>query len=69
MTAGAAATADASSHALHATDSKLPYSPRQLTRSERLSREVFVYPSPRNKRVVTIADVVNAAMALTFEFD
>jgi hypothetical protein len=69
MTAGTTATADASSVASHATDSNLPYTPRKLTRGERNRREVFVFFSPRNQRVVSIADAVNAAVALKFEFD
>lgn len=69
MTAGTSATADASSVASHATDSNLPYTPRKLTRGERNRREVFVFFSPRNQRVVTIADSINAAVALKLEFD
>ncbi|MCO5055844.1 hypothetical protein [Thermomonas sp.] len=69
MTAGTSATADASSIASHATDSYLPYTPRKLTRGERSRREVFVFFSPRNQRVVTIADAINAAVALKLEFD
>src|SRR5690606_10561691 len=69
MTAGTSATADVSSVASHATDPNLPCTPRKLTRGERNRREVFVFFSPRNQRVVTIADAVNAAMALKFEFD
>ncbi|GAB3302997.1 hypothetical protein [Luteimonas notoginsengisoli] len=69
MTAGTTATADASSVASHAIDTNLPYTPRKLTRGERNRREVFVFFSPRNRRVVTIADAVNAAVALKFEFD
>ena len=69
MTAGTTATADASSAASHATDPNLPYTPRKLTRGERNRREVFVFFSPRNQRVVTIADAVNAAVALKLEFD
>ncbi len=69
MTAGTSATADASSVASHATNSNLPYTPRKLTRGERNRREVFVFFSPRNQRVVTIADAINAAVALKLEFD
>lgn len=69
MTAGTRSTTDASSVASHAVDRELPYQPRKLSRGERNRREVFVYFSPRNQRVVTIADVVNAAVALKFEFD
>ncbi len=69
MTAGTTATADASSVASHAIDPKLPYTPRKLTRGERNRREVLVFFSPRNQRIVTIADAVNSAVALKFEFD
>lgn len=69
MTAGTTATADASFVASHTTDANLPYAPRRLTRGERNRREVFVFFSPRNQRVATIADVVNAAVGLKFEFD
>ena len=69
MTAGTTATANASSVASHAIDPNLPYTPRKLTRGERNRREVFVFFSPRNRRIVTIADAVNAAMALKFEFN
>lgn len=69
MTAGRTATADASSAGSHANDHNLPYTPRKLTRGERNRREVFVFYSPRNRRVVTIADAVNAAVALKLEFD
>lgn len=69
MTAGTTATAGASSVASHAIDPNLPYTPRKLTRGERNRREVLVFFSPRNRRIVTIADAVNAAMALKFEFD
>ena len=69
MTAGTTATADASFVASHAIDPKLPYTPRKLTRGERNRREVLVFFSPRNQRIVTIADAVNSAVALKFEFD
>lgn len=69
MTAGTTATADTASAKSHAIDPALPYTPRKLTRGERNRREVFVFYSPRNRRVVTIADAVNIAVALRFEFD
>ena len=69
MTAGHAATrveADAESHA---TDASLPYTPRRLRPSERSHRELFVFHSPRNRRVVTVAHILHLAIALRFEFD
>lgn len=69
MTAGTSATADTSSAASHVFDPNLPYEPRKLSRGERSRREVFVFFSPRNQRVVTVADVLNAAVALQLEFD
>ncbi len=69
MTAGTSATAGNLPAASHAVDPNLPYEPRKLSRGERSRREVFVFFSPRNQRVVTVADVVNAAVSLKFEFD
>lgn len=68
MTAGTKAT-QATLIDAHATTPNLPYKPRLLKRGERSRREVFVYFSPRNQRIVTIADTVNVAMALHLEFD
>lgn len=45
------------------------YSPRPLSRGHRSRREVFVYQSPRNHRVVTIADATCFSYALMLEFD
>ncbi|MCF3550594.1 hypothetical protein [Stenotrophomonas maltophilia] len=50
-------------------DPLLTYSPRPLSRGQRSRREVFVYQSPRNHRVVTIADAACFAYALLLEFD
>lgn len=69
MTAGTSATPETSSVALHATDPNLPCQPRKLSRGERNRREVFVFYSPKNQRIVTIADAINAAVGLKFEFD
>lgn len=69
MTSGTSATAGTETPVSHATDPALPYEPRKLSRGERSRREVFVFFSSRNRRVVTIADVVNAAVGLKFEFD
>jgi hypothetical protein len=69
MTAGTAATrveADAENHAIN---SSLPFKPRLLTRSERNRREIFVFHSPKNNRVVTVAEMLHAAIALQFEFN
>lgn len=68
MTAGTKAT-QATPIQTHATTPHLPYSPRVLNRGERSRRELFVYFSPRNQRIATIADMVNVALALQFEFD
>jgi hypothetical protein len=69
MTAGhAAIRVDVESDA-HAANPKLSFQPRKLTRSERNHREIFVYHSPRNDRVVTLAELINLALALRFEFD
>ncbi|WP_027080406.1 hypothetical protein [Luteimonas mephitis] len=69
MTAGITATADASSATSHATEPNLPYTPRKLSLGERNRHETFVFFSPRNRRVVTVADMVNVAVALKFEFN
>lgn len=69
MTAGSSSTPDSSSVASHATDPNLPYQARKLSRSERNRREVFVFFSPKNQRIATIADALNAAVGLKFEFD
>ncbi len=69
MTAGSAATrveADAETHSINAS---LPYKPRLLTRSERNRREIHVFYSPRNNRVVTVAEILHLAIALQFEFN
>lgn len=68
MTAGIASTSPTSA-VLHRTDTSLPYQPRPLTRGERSRREVFVFYSPKNQRITTIADAVQAALAIRFEFD
>jgi hypothetical protein len=68
MTVGTRAT-QATPIEAHATTSALPYEPRRLTRGERGRREIFVYFSVRNQRIVTVADTVNVAMALQLEFD
>lgn len=68
MTAGNAATAS-DAVVLHRTNTSLPYQPRALKRGERNNRELFVFFSPRNQRIVTISDAINAALALKFEFD
>lgn len=68
MSAGTKAT-QATPIDAHATTTHLPYTPRVLSRGERSRRELFVYFSPRNQRIVTIADTVNVAMALRLEFD
>lgn len=68
MTAVAATGAMCTASA-HRLDPLLTYSPRPLTRGQRSRREVFVYQSPRNHRVVTIADAACFAYALLLEFD
>lgn len=69
MTAGTASTRFESDADVHGINSSLPYQPRKLTRSERNRRELFVFHSPRNNRVVTIAELLHLAIALRFEFD
>ena len=69
MTAGASATRVEADAEQHAANMSLPYQPRRLTRSERNRREIFVFHSPRNRRVVTLADMLHLAIALRFEFD
>jgi hypothetical protein len=68
MPAGTAAIPVVSEH-LHRVDDALPYRPRALSRSERNRREIFVYFSPKNHRIVTIADAPNMALAIQLEFD
>ena len=69
MTAGTAATRDELKPKSHVTNPILPYEPRRLTRSERNRREVFVFPSPRNARIVTVTEYLHLTVALQFEFD
>lgn len=71
MTAGSAATwqAPTSAEPIHATDTSLPFQPRRLSRGERSRGLTHVYWSPRNRRIVTIGDAVNAALAMQLEFD
>ena len=70
MTAGPAATVRIHDDPqVHVANESLPFKPRRLTPSERNRRELFVYFSPRNNRVVTIATILNLAIALRFEFD
>ena len=68
MTA-AVATGAMSTASAHRLDPLLTYSPRPLSRGQRSRREVFVYQSPRNHRVVTIADAACFAYGLLLEFD
>ena len=68
MTAGAAATASGVATSHH-VDASLNYTPRPLKRGQRSRREVFVFQSPRNGRVVTVADASAFAYALLLEFD
>jgi hypothetical protein len=69
MTAGTAATLRPTDSPNHAVNSRLPFKPRPLTRSERNHRHIFVFRSPRNDRVVTVAEHLHLAIALRFEFD
>lgn len=69
MTAGTAATRVEADADTHATNASLPFKPRLLTRSERYRREIFVFHSPRNNRVVTVAEMLHLAIALQFEFN
>jgi hypothetical protein len=70
MTAGASATAAPSTDgARHTTDPSLPYRPRLLSSGEATSREIFVFYSPRNERVVKVCEYLHLALALQLEFD
>lgn len=69
MSAGAAATVADSAITSHHIDPTLPHQPRPLTRSERTRRETLVYHSPRNNRIVTLADAVTITLGLKLEFD
>ena len=69
MTTGAAASSTGTASTTHHLDPCLTYTPRPLSRGQRSRQEVFVYHSPRNRRVVTVADGANFAMALLLEFD
>lgn len=69
MTAGLASTAVTHGPVAPAITDVLPFRPRPLSRGERSSRVLHVFPSPRNHRVVHIADTLQAAFALELEFD
>lgn len=73
MPAGTSATAtpreSANAPIPHAPPTNGAHTPRPLARGERSRRVVHVYFSPRNQRVVTIADAINACLALKHEFD
>ncbi|MBB5876303.1 hypothetical protein [Xanthomonas sp. 3498] len=69
MTAGTAATRDEFKPNSHVTNPTLPYEPRKLTRSERNRRELFVFHSPRNARIVTVTEFLHLTLALQLEFD
>jgi hypothetical protein len=69
MTAGTSATFVETDASTHPSNPSLPMKPRALSRSERNRREIFVFHSPKNNRVVTIAEMVHLALALQFEFD
>jgi hypothetical protein len=68
MTAGTSATTSGGS-VLHRTDPALPYAARRLTRGERNSNEVFIFYSPKNRRIATISGAIHAALAIQLEFD
>jgi len=50
-------------------DSQPVYTPRPLSRGQRSRPQGFVYPSPRNQRVVTVAEATGFAYALLLEFN
>lgn len=73
MPAGSSATAkpreSTSAPSRHTSPATGAPKPRPLARGERSRRVVHVYFSPRNQRVITIADAINACLALKVEFD
>ncbi|MBS0456448.1 MAG: hypothetical protein JSS44_03810 [Proteobacteria bacterium] len=69
MTAGTAATRVNTETSADSSCAKLPYAPRKLSRAERNRRELFVYHSPRNDRIVTVSEILLLALALKLEFD
>jgi len=69
MSAGAAATVNATPLTRHHVDESLPFRPRKLSTGERCRRETLTYYSPRNKRIVTLTDAGPVALGLKLEFD
>ncbi len=70
MTSGTASTSGVKTipNAMHSINNELPFQPRRLNRGERSRHLTHVFFSPRNNRVVTVADTINAAAAMKFEF-
>jgi hypothetical protein len=46
-----------------------PYAPRPLTRRERGRNDLYTFYSPKNDRLVSVANSINFALALKLEFD
>jgi hypothetical protein len=70
MSAGASATSTPTAvMTSHPVDDTLPFQPRTLSIGEATSRELFVFYSPRNTRVVKVCEYLHLALALQLEFD
>ncbi|TPG50762.1 hypothetical protein EAH75_04855 [Rhodanobacter glycinis] len=68
MSAGTSATATPTPGTGHYVTPELPYKPRALSRGEATSREIFVFYSPRNQRIVTVCEYLHLALAMQLEF-
>jgi hypothetical protein len=69
MPAGAKSTAAPTSDTRLSVKTDFPHQPRTFTSGEATSREIFVFYSPKNDRVVAVSDYIHFALALSLEFD
>lgn len=72
MTAGASATQwpnGVVGSPLISVDPSLPFQPRLLSPKERSKTDLYVFYSPRNRRVTSITEALNFALGLQLEFD
>lgn len=75
MTAGMSATIVPLGKSTKKKDAKnqddwtLPFRPRVLTTNERQQRDLYVFYSPRNHRVVQVVEAINFALSLNFDFN